>query len=100
MQEENDGEEHENLAHDRAQHGLEQLIDGADAHENSLYVRIAKSEFLGPYSLLTLAPTHHHLPPLQAQFSSNYLAGRTLDAGSHIRITIPATCLCRMPDTP
>jgi iron(III) transport system ATP-binding protein len=77
-----------------------QLIDGADAHENSLYVRIAKSEFLGPYSLLTLAPTHHHLPPLQAQFSSNYLAGRTLDAGSHIRITIPATCLCRMPDTP
>jgi iron(III) transport system ATP-binding protein len=74
-----------------------QLVEGAQPHENSLYARIAKCEFLGPYSLVTLAPSHHHLPPLQAQFSSNYLAGRTLEAGGHVRIAIPAECLCLMP---
>jgi len=74
-----------------------QLVDGAQPHENSLYARVTKFEFLGPYSLVTLAPSHHHVPPLQAQFSSNYLAGRTLEAGGHVRIAIPAECLCLMP---
>jgi iron(III) transport system ATP-binding protein len=77
-----------------------QLVDGAQAQENSLYVHVAKCEFLGPYSLLTLEPTHHQLAPLQAQFSNNYLAGRALEAGAHVRIAIPAQCLCPMPDAP
>ncbi len=75
-----------------------QLVEGSQAEDNSLYARVNKCEFLGPYSLLTLAPSHHHLPPLQAQFSSNYLAGRALDAGQHIRIAIPAHSLCLMPE--
>ena len=74
------------------------LVEGAQAHENSLYARVSKSEFLGAYSLLTLTPSHHALPALQAQFSSNYLAGRVLEVGSHVRIAIPAQALCQMPD--
>jgi iron(III) transport system ATP-binding protein len=75
-----------------------QLIDGAEPQENSLYARVIKSEFLGPYSLVSLAPAHHSLAPLQAQFSSNYLAGRSLSLDSHVRIGIPAASLCLMPD--
>ncbi|WP_293661270.1 putative 2-aminoethylphosphonate ABC transporter ATP-binding protein [Rhodoferax sp. OV413] len=75
-----------------------QLLDGAEAQDNSLYARIIKSEFLGAYTLVTLAPAHHSLPPLQAQFSSNYLAGRSLAVDSHVRIAIPAASLCLMPD--
>ena len=77
-----------------------QLIDGAQPHENSLYARVEKSEFLGPYSLVTLAPIHYQLPALLAHFSSNYLGGRLLLPGSHVRIAMPAQCLCLMPDAP
>lgn len=74
-----------------------QLVEGAQPQENSLYAFVSKCEFLGPYSLLTLTPSHHQLPALQAQFSSNYLSGRSLETGQHIRIAIPAHSLCLMP---
>lgn len=74
------------------------LVDGSEPYENSLYARVSKSEFLGAYSLVTLEPSHYAIPALQAQFSSNYLAGRVLEVGSHVRIAIPPQALCQMPD--
>ena len=69
------------------------LVEDPEPAENSFYARADTCEFLGAFSLVTLTPTGSDLPPLQAQFSGNYLAGRPIQAGSTVRIRIPANQL-------
>jgi len=72
------------------------LHDGVDAIDNSFYARADKCEFLGAFSLVTLSPTVGGLPPITAQFSGNYLAGRPIEPGQTLRIGIPAAQLVPM----
>jgi iron(III) transport system ATP-binding protein len=74
------------------------LLDVLDAVENSTLATVERCEFLGAYSLVTLSPLGAKVPPLQAQFASNYLAGRPIRVGSQIRIGLPAERLQPMPE--
>ena len=68
-----------------------------DDCENSFNAQVLKYEFLGPYSLVTLDAKFGQSRPLVAQFSSNYLQGRPIQAGSILRVGIPAEHLHPMP---
>jgi len=68
-----------------------------DDCENSFNAQVLKYEFLGPYALVTLEANSGQRRPLVAQFSSNYLDGRPIHAGSILRVGIPAEHLRPMP---
>jgi iron(III) transport system ATP-binding protein len=70
-----------------------------DECENSFTAQVLKYEFLGPYSLVTLDAKSGQGRPLVAQFSSNYLDGRPIHAGSILRVGIPSEHLRPMPTT-
>lgn len=72
------------------------LLGATDMAQNSFLARVDKSEFLGGYTLVSLAPAGTSNCTLQAQFSANYLAGRLVDVGSMVRIQIPASRLVPM----
>lgn len=74
------------------------LHDGLDEIDNSFYARADRCEFLGAFSLITLSPSVGGLPPLTAQFSGNYLAGRPIERGQTLRIGIPAAQLVPMKE--
>ena len=74
------------------------LLDAHDESENSFDVKVDRCEFLGPLSLVTVSATQHDMPPIQAQFSSNYLAGRSIEPGATLRIGIPPQHLYPMAD--
>ncbi len=75
------------------------LYNILDDCENSFTAQVLKYEFLGPYSLVTLDAKAGQNRPLVAQFSSNYLDGRPIHAGSIVRVGIPAVHLRPMPAT-
>lgn len=75
------------------------LYNILDECENSFTAQVLKCEFLGPYSLVTLDAKSGQSRPLVAQFSSNYLDGRPINAGSIVRVGIPAEHLSPMPVT-
>lgn len=75
------------------------LYNILDECENSFTAKVLKYEFLGPYSLVTLDAKSGQSRPLVAQFSSNYLDGRPIQAGSILRVGIPAEHLRPMPVT-
>jgi len=75
------------------------LLDTLDQAENSFFATVDKCEFLGAFSLVTLTPVGQGSRPLLAQFSSNYLAGRPIHAGSTVRVGIPAEQLFPMPES-
>lgn len=75
------------------------LHDMLDAPENSFTAQVLKSEFLGPYALVTLDAKLGQRQPLVAQFSSNYLDGRPIHPGSLLRVGIPAQHLRAMPSS-
>ena len=74
------------------------LLDVSDTAENSVLAQVDKCEFLGAFTLVTLSPALPGVPPLLAQFSGNYLAGRTLQVGSRVRIGLPVSRLQPMPE--
>lgn len=75
------------------------LLDTFEQAENSFFATVDKCEFLGAFSLVTLTPVGQGGRPLLAQFSSNYLAGRPIHAGSTVRVGIPAEHLIPMPES-
>ncbi|WP_296493154.1 putative 2-aminoethylphosphonate ABC transporter ATP-binding protein [Rhodoferax sp.] len=75
------------------------LYNILDECENSFTAQVLKYEFLGPYALVTLDAKSGQSRPLVAQFSSNYLDGRPIHAGSTVRVGIPAEHLRPMPVT-
>ncbi len=70
-----------------------------DDCENSFTAHVLKYEFLGPYALVTLDANLGQNRPLVAQFSSNYLEGRPIHAGSILRVGIPSEHLRPLPLT-
>jgi iron(III) transport system ATP-binding protein len=61
-----------------------------DTPENSFTVTVSKSEFMGSCYLVTMEGDMGLNKPLVAQFSSNYLEGRPIQAGALLRVSIPA----------
>jgi len=74
------------------------LLDPLETADNSLLATVDKCEFLGPVTLVTLSPLVPGQPTLLAQFSGNYLAGRSLEVGARVRIGLPAARLQPMPE--
>lgn len=74
------------------------LHEATDQSENTFFAHVLKNEFLGAYYLVSLNARDLAPQPLLAQFSSNYLAGRALDAGATLRIGIPPESLRAMPE--
>jgi iron(III) transport system ATP-binding protein len=68
-----------------------------DAQENSFNAKVAKVEFLGSSYLVTLDADMGTNKPLVAQFASNYLEGRRIQAGALLRVSIPAEHLRPIP---
>lgn len=64
-----------------------------DVVENSVLATLDHSEFLGPYSLLTLRPDGHGLPVLVVQIPSRELLERDLRPGASVRVSIQADSL-------
>jgi iron(III) transport system ATP-binding protein len=60
-----------------------------DETDNSFYAKVEKTEFLGPYTLVTMHTSCKSRSTVLAQFSSNYLEGRPIHAGSTLRLAIP-----------
>lgn len=73
------------------------LLDTFEMTENSFYATVEKTEFLGPYTLVTMHTHHKGLPAVVAQFSSNYLEGRPIVPGSTLRLAIPPEHFYPMP---
>ncbi|PXW95209.1 iron(III) transport system ATP-binding protein [Sphaerotilus hippei] len=72
------------------------LLDGWAPVANSFHAHADKCEFLGAFWLVTLTPVAGGMPPIVAQFSSNYLAGRPIQPGALLRLAIPAGKLLPM----
>lgn len=76
------------------------LLDPLDARENSLMARVVGCEFLGSFTLVILDLDRVGLPHFVAQFSGNYLAGRSIAVGQMVRIELPAEHLVPMEMAP
>lgn len=73
------------------------LCNTLDNGPNHFYAQVRESEFLGAYSLFTLDIPATPGLQLQAQFATNYLAGRQILPGAIIRIAIPPALLQAIP---
>jgi len=78
------------------------LLNDSEPAENSFYARADKCEFLGAFSLITVTPQGMGetpaVAPIVAQFSSNYLEGRSIVEGSTVRIGIAPALLVPMQE--
>jgi len=78
------------------------LHDSLHAVDPSVLAQVERCEFLGAVWLVTLrltgAAAGSAAPSLVAQFSSNYLAGRPVQAGSTLRIGIAPEHLQPLPE--